>query len=58
MAVEIGHLVLRGTFGPNRPEVPAMAETRLQEALDELRRDLLAETRDMIEDALRRQKGR
>lgn len=57
MAVEIGQLVLRGTFGPNRSE-PALPPARLEEELDALRRELRAEMRDMIEDAARRRRER
>ncbi|MBU3030117.1 DUF5908 family protein [Paracoccus marinaquae] len=53
MAVEIGQLVLRATFGPAERQ-PAMAETEIEQALADLRRDLLAETREMIEDEARR----
>ncbi len=57
MAVEIGQLVLRGTFGPNRSE-PAVPQTKLEDELHELRRELRAEMRDMIEDAARRRRER
>lgn len=57
MAVEIGQLVLRGVFGPNRSE-PAAPQASLDDALYELRRELRAEMRDMIEDAARRRRER
>ncbi len=57
MAVEIGQLVLRGVFGPNRSE-PASPQASLDDALYELRRELRAEMRDMIEHAARRRRER
>ena len=59
MAVEIAQLVLRGSFGPDQP-APEPQEPRrtFKPALERLRRDMLAEMRDMIEDALRRQQER
>ncbi|MFV0299872.1 MAG: DUF5908 family protein [Paracoccus sp. (in: a-proteobacteria)] len=54
MAVEIAQLVLRGSFGPDqtpKPEAPPAAPAAIQR----LRRELLAEMREMIDDALRQQ---
>lgn len=56
MTVEIGQLILRGTFGADRPDrAPADQQADLREAMDLLRQDLLAEMQDMIQDATRRQ---
>jgi hypothetical protein len=53
MAVEIGELVLRGTFGPATTE--AAPESKLIDAkLDDLRHELLDEMREMIRELSRR----
>ncbi len=56
MAVEIGSLVVRGTFGT----APGgdVKEEQLHSALTKLRRDMLEEVRDMIAEADRRRGGR
>lgn len=56
MAVEIGQLILRGTFGSERPDRAALAEQEeLRATIEALRQDILAEMQDMIRDASRRQ---
>lgn len=56
MAVEIGQLILRGTFGSDRTDRAALAEqSELREAIEGLRRDLMTEMQDLIEAAARRQ---
>lgn len=57
MAVEIAQLVLRGSFGPGETPPPeAKPATRAQ--LERLRREMRAEMRDLIDEALRRQRER
>jgi len=53
MAVEIGTLVLKGRFGPTRPQDEAPRED-LHEALDALRQDILREMDEKLDQAARR----
>ncbi len=53
MAVEIGTLVVKGTFGSAPADRDAAPSVTRQE-LELWRRDLLSEMRDMLEDAQRR----
>lgn len=56
MAVEIGQLILRGTFGPDRSDRGQMTDqSQLREAMEALRQDMLSEMQDMVRDATRRQ---
>lgn len=56
MAVEIGQLILRGTFGSDRADRTRVADqSELREAIELLRHELLADMQDMIRDATRRQ---
>lgn len=56
MAVEIGQLILRGTFGSDRSDRGQIADqVQIREAMETLRQELLAEMQDMIRDATRRQ---
>jgi hypothetical protein len=56
MAVEIGSLVVRGTFGTG--DGGARLEARLAEEVARLRRELRSELRDMLEEAERRGRER
>ncbi|WP_375229601.1 hypothetical protein [Roseobacter sp. S98] len=59
MAVEIGTLVLKGRFGPAREEAGAAANRDdINEALEEMRHDLLREMEERIADAARRARER
>ena len=59
MAVEIGTLVLKGRFGPAREEQgPAANRDDLNEALEEMRHELLREVEERIADAARRARER
>jgi len=52
MAIEIGSLVVRGTFG--RPETAgAQTESKIEEKLQLMRNDILEEVRDMMAEAER-----
>lgn len=56
MAVEIGQLILRGTFGSDRTDRSQIADqSQLRDAIEALRQDMLSEMQDMIRDATRRQ---
>lgn len=57
MAVEIGTLVLRGSFGPARSE-PERAPLDIEADLDALRRDILRDVEEMLEQADRRNRER
>lgn len=59
MAVEIGKLVVRGIFGPDRPDGPPApdAET-LELQMELLRRDILNDVREMLAEAERRARER
>jgi len=55
MAIEIGTLVVRGTFGPaRRPDTADAPDT--EERLRALREEILAEVREMMAEAERRAK--
>jgi hypothetical protein len=56
MPVEIGSLVVRGTFGMEPQET--RSDEDLREDLRRLRGEILQEVRDMIAEAERRRKGR
>lgn len=57
MAVEIGSLVVRGTFGQQPLEnAPSNEEMRIE--MQRLRRELLHEMKELIEQANRRAKER
>ena len=56
MAVEIGSLVVRGTFGMEAGE--SRSDEDLRDDLRRLRGEILEEVRDMIAEAERRRKGR
>lgn len=52
MGIEIGSLVVRGTFGEkDRTE---RSEREVQRRLDEMRRQILDEVRDLLEEQARR----
>jgi len=57
MAVEIGSLVVRGTFGQS-PREDGPSKQDLQLELQRLRRELQREMREMVEDAQRRAQER
>jgi hypothetical protein len=57
MAVEIGSLVVRGTFGP-APQESEVSDERLRMELQRLRRQMLQEMREMLETAERRARER
>lgn len=57
MAVEIGSLVVRGTFGQPSEAKGANAQA-LEEQLMILRRSMLEEMRDMLDEANRRARDR
>ena len=57
MAIEIGSLVVRGTFG-NPHVVEAVTPERVAEQIGEMRRALLEEVRDILDDAERRARER
>jgi hypothetical protein len=54
MTIEIGSLVVRGTFGAARAAPDEAA--RLEAELDRLRQDLRLEMREMLRDLERRQR--
>lgn len=54
MTIEIGSLVVRGTFGTTR--APAEESARLEAELDRLRQELRAEFRELLRDAERRRR--
>lgn len=56
MAVEIGQLILRATFGPDHSDAPDTAQAAMDQALEDLRRQVLSQTREMIDETLRRQR--
>ena len=52
MAIEIGNLVVKGTFG--RPNAPVdKGQEHLEERLTQLHRDILADVREIMADAAR-----
>ena len=53
MAVEIGTLVLKGRFGPARDESTA-PQHDMEEALEMLRREILRDVDDKLQQAARR----
>ncbi|MFK7871020.1 MAG: hypothetical protein AB8B58_17515 [Roseobacter sp.] len=57
MAVEIGSLVVRGTFG-QQPQENAASNKEMHVEMQRLRRELLHEMKDLIEQANRRAKER
>lgn len=57
MAVEIGSLVVRGTFGQPADKVGISAQD-LEEQMLILRRTILEEMRDMMDEAERRARDR
>lgn len=55
MAVEIGTLIVRGAFGQEKSDPkPALDE----ETLERLRRDILEEVKEILDDAERRARER
>ncbi|MEL6125756.1 MAG: DUF5908 family protein [Pseudomonadota bacterium] len=56
MPIEIGSLVVRGTFGSGGTE--DKDEARIEEALDDMRQEILTEVAEMIELAERRRQER
>jgi len=57
MAIEIGSLVVRGTFG--RPqERPDDSADRIADQMQRLRREILDDVREMMDDAERRSRER
>lgn len=53
MAVEIGTLVLKGRFGPARDD-SAAPQRDMEEALEMLRREILRDVDDKLQQAARR----
>lgn len=57
MAIEIGSLVVKGQFG-SAPRGAEQERVDVARALAEMRRDLLADMREMLSDAQRRSQDR
>jgi hypothetical protein len=57
MAIEIGSLVVRGSFGPARSEPEDMGEI-VDERLSAFRREMLDELREALSDAQQRSRER
>ncbi len=55
MTIEIGSLIIRGTFGARREAVGA-ENARLEAAMERLRAELQAELREIRRDAERRKR--
>ena len=54
MAIEIGSLVVRGTFGPSATDTGS--EARLKRELARLRREMIEEVQEMLAEADRRRR--
>ena len=57
MTIEIGTLVVRGTFGTRRDSAEA-EEARIEAAVDRLRQEMRAEMREMQRSAERHRRDR
>jgi CRISPR/Cas system CSM-associated protein Csm3 (group 7 of RAMP superfamily) len=55
VTIEIGSLVVRGTFGTRR-DTPEAEEARIEAAIDRLRQELRAELREIQREAERRRR--
>ena len=56
MAIEIGSLVVRGSFGSEKPS--EMSEETFEELLDRVRVDVLEDVREILAEAERRARER